>query len=75
MHEQIQKRSPEEGNKQLTFHWHAYSVFCCFLFVCFIIFILDSGILLPSIDREDKKEKGKEMESRNTCVISQCIFE
>lgn len=68
------KRSLQEGNKQLTFHWHAYSVFFVFVFV-FIMFILDSGILLPSIDREDKKEKGKGVESHNTYVISQCIFE
>ena len=41
--------NPQEVNKELTFHRHAYPVFLK------IVFILESGMLLPSIAGEDKK--------------------
>lgn len=39
--------NPQEVNKELTFHKHAYPVFKK------IVFILESGMLLPSIAGED----------------------
>lgn len=59
MHEQIQKRSPEEGNKQLTFHWHAYSVFCCCLFVLSYLYWIVGYCYLPLIERIKKKKEKK----------------
>jgi hypothetical protein len=61
--------NPQEVNKELTFHRHAYPVFLK------IVFILESGMLLPSIAGEDKKGKEKRMEGNSTYVISQCNFE
>lgn len=62
------KRSPQEGTKQLTFHWHAYSVLC----VC--LYWMVGCFYLPLIERI-KKEKEKGEEGNNTYVIAQCIFE
>lgn len=61
--------NPQEVNKELTFHRHAYPVFLK------IVFILESGMLLPSIAGEDQKGKEKRMEGNSTYDISQCIFE
>ena len=61
--------NPQELNKELTFHRHAYPIFF-FL----IVFILESGMLLPSIAGKDKKGKERRMEGDST-YISQCIFE
>ena len=45
------------------------------LFFFLIVFILESGMLLPSIAGEDKKGKERRMEGDSTYDISQCIFE
>ena len=44
------------------------------LFFFLIVFILESGMLLPSIAGKDKKGKERRMEGDST-YISQCIFE
>lgn len=51
------KRSLQEGNKQLTFHWYAYSVFLfLFLFLSCLYWIV-GYCYLPLIERIKKKKE------------------
>lgn len=70
MCEEIQRWREAHGKEIVNF-----SLACLFWFFKKFVFILDGGMLLPSIDREDKKRKRKGVKGNNTYVISQCIFE
>lgn len=62
--------NPQEVNKELTFHRHAYPVFkknC--------VYIGKWDVVTFHSWRGLKKGKEKGMEGNSTYIISQCIFE